>query len=234
MERDALERFLADGLSLAEIGRRVGRHEATVAYWLKKHGLRPAKQREHAARGGLERDVLAELVAEGKSVAEIGARVSRSKGTVRHWLRVYGLKTRGAAGRTAAGEVTRARAAGHDRLIMQCPDHGTTEFVIEASGRARCRRWRSGAGSRRRRRVKQVLVQEAGGACSLCGYSRCAAALHFHHVEPATKRLEMARGAALALATLRAEAGKCVLLCANCHAEVEAGLTTLPAAQPAS
>jgi hypothetical protein len=28
--------------------------------------------------------------------------------------------------------------------------------------------------------------------------------------------------------TMRAEARKCVLLCANCHAEVESGLIDLP------
>jgi hypothetical protein len=36
------------------------------------------------------------------------------------------------------------------------------------------------------------------------------------------------KGNALALATLRAEAEKCVLLCSNCHAEVEGGVTALP------
>jgi ferredoxin len=30
----------------------------------------------------------------------------------------------------------------------------------------------------------------------------------------------------------REEAAKCALLCANCHVEVEAGITTLPAATP--
>jgi hypothetical protein len=36
------------------------------------------------------------------------------------------------------------------------------------------------------------------------------------------KRLEInAKGVAFALDTLRAEARKCVLLCSNCHAEVE-------------
>jgi hypothetical protein len=49
-------------------------------------------------------------------------------------------------------------------------------------------------------------------------------ALHFHHLDPAEKRLELnARGVALSLDTLRAEARKCVLLCSNCHAEVEEG-----------
>ncbi len=37
-----------------------------------------------------------------------------------------------------------------------------------------------------------------------------------------------ARGLTRPLAELRREARKCVLLCANCHAEVESGLTALP------
>jgi hypothetical protein len=32
----------------------------------------------------------------------------------------------------------------------------------------------------------------------------------------------------MAIDSLRAEMRKCVLLCGNCHAEVEGGLTTLP------
>ena len=75
--------------------------------------------------------------------------------------------------------------------------------------------------------MKQILVQEAGGACSICGYSRAMRALHFHHLNPAEKQLEVnAKGAALSLDTLRAEARKCILLCSNCHAEVEDGRIT--------
>jgi hypothetical protein len=36
------------------------------------------------------------------------------------------------------------------------------------------------------------------------------------------------RGVTLSLARLRAEARKCVLLCGNCHAEVEAGVANIP------
>lgn len=49
MDQAVLETMLEEGLSLAEIGRRVGRHESTVAYWVDKHRLRaperPASQR---------------------------------------------------------------------------------------------------------------------------------------------------------------------------------------------
>jgi hypothetical protein len=69
------------------------------------------------------------------------------------------------------------------------------------------------------------LVREAGGCCRLCGYSRCVAAHRFPHVDPAQKRFALgSAGFTRSIAKARAEASKCVLLCANCHAEVEAGL----------
>jgi hypothetical protein len=55
-------------------------------------------------------------------------------------------------------------------------------------------------------------------------------ALHFHHLDPSVKRLAInAKGVAVALEKLRAEARKCVLLCSNCHAEVEDGIVSVPA-----
>jgi hypothetical protein len=73
-----------------------------------------------------------------------------------------------------------------------------------------------------------MLVDEAGGRCRLCGYSRSYAALVFHHVDPAGKSFGLGqRGHSRPLARSREEAQKCLLLCANCHAEVEAGVATL-------
>jgi hypothetical protein len=78
--------------------------------------------------------------------------------------------------------------------------------------------------------MKTILVAEAGGRCAVCGYDRHLGALAFHHLDPLEKRFEInAKGVALALNTLREEAKKCVLLCANCHAEVERGAIALPA-----
>ena len=39
MQKELLEQCLAEGMSLEAIGKRVGKHESTVSYWLKKHGL---------------------------------------------------------------------------------------------------------------------------------------------------------------------------------------------------
>ena len=68
-------------------------------------------------------------------------------------------------------------------------------------------------------------MSEAGGRCCICGYDKYIGALEFHHLDRAEKRLTLSRnGATLALETLRAEARKCVLVCSNCHAELEAGV----------
>ena len=83
--------------------------------------------------------------------------------------------------------------------------------------------------ARRRRKIKEILVSEAGGACRLCGYDRYAGALQFHHLDPENKTFQLAgRGLTRSLSIVRQEAKKCVLLCANCHAEVEGGIAILP------
>jgi hypothetical protein len=77
--------------------------------------------------------------------------------------------------------------------------------------------------------VKDILVAEAGGRCAICGYDRCVAALQFHHRNPSDKAFGLsAAGVTRSIEAARAEAGKCDLLCSNCHAEVEAGFTALP------
>ena len=234
MDRVSLESMLERGLSLAEIGARVGRHESTVAYWVKKYGLEAVHRGQHAARGVLVRDELEAFVDAGLSLAQIAEAVDRSKATVRHWLQRYGLKTNGIPGSPRAEHTRaakRAREAGLASVSMDCPRHGSTEFSLGARGYYRCKRCRSEAVARRRRKVKAILVAEAGGACCICGYNRTMRALHFHHLDPSEKRHEInAKGVAIALAKLRVEAHKCVLLCSNCHAEVEAGLVSVPSA----
>ena len=229
MDRVSLEQLLARGLSLAEIGRRFDRHEATVAYWVKKHGLEAVHRARHAPRGGIARDQLAHLVEAGMSIAQIADHLGRSKATVRHWLLRYGLKTQGGAGRRSADQARLAKDAGLATATMLCHRHGETAFWLDARGCYRSKQCRSDAVARRRRKVKQILVAEAGGACCICEYDSNMRALHFHHLDPARKRLAInAKGVALALETLRTEAKKCVLLCSNCHAEVEDGVASIP------
>jgi hypothetical protein len=75
--------------------------------------------------------------------------------------------------------------------------------------------------TRRLQKVKRILVQEAGGCCSVCGYDRCIVNLAFHHVDPSKKSFAISTSSGKSLAAYREEAKKCVLVCANCHGEIE-------------
>jgi transposase len=227
MDRASLEQLLSQGLSLAEIGRQFELHESTVGYWVEKHGLQAANHGKHVARGGLARDELEVMVAEGMSIAQIAEAVDRSKGSVRHWLDKYALNTTNAGGTPGRKGAREARAAGLSETVLRCPRHGEVAHVRGSRGYFRCRTCRVEAVVRRRRKVKHLLVEEAGGRCRLCGYDRCVAALEFHHLDPDAKEFGVSQRGAHGIERLRAEVRKCVLLCSNCHAEVEAGFVKL-------
>jgi len=59
-------------------------------------------------------------------------------------------------------------------------------------------------------------------------------ALDFHHVDAAKKSFSLSvRGLSYSWKTVVNEARKCVVLCKNCHAEVEAGIVSVPSIAPA-
>lgn len=63
-----------------------------------------------------------------------------------------------------------------------------------------------------------TLKVEYGGCCGRCGYDKCLSALQFHHRDPAQKLFNVTRCRG-SLETMRQEADKCDLICANCHFE---------------
>jgi transposase-like protein len=228
MDRETLATWLAEGRSIESIAREVERAPSTVAYRVKKHGLQSQHAERHAARGVIAREELEELVAEGISIRAMAERLGVSYTTVRHWLRRYEIATPRAR---RLAETAPARAAGAEMTEANCPVHGLTTFVRRGSDGFRCRLCRAGAVHRRRREIKRMLVEEAGGACVLCGYDALLGGLHFHHLDPTEKTFALSRhGVTRSLAAARAEASKCALLCSNCHAEVEAGTAKLSSA----
>jgi 5-methylcytosine-specific restriction endonuclease McrA len=170
----------------------------------------------------VDRDELQRLIDEGLTLREMADRVGRSMGSLRYWLDRFGLKTQRA-------HIPRPRGELPKRMTRVCRRHGEAVFILEGRGAYRCTRCRQDRVASHRRRVKLRLVAEAGGCCALCGYDAFVGALEFHHLNPQAKSFGLAeRGLTRSIETVRAEVRKCVLLCSNCHAEVEAGFRTLP------
>jgi hypothetical protein len=78
-----------------------------------------------------------------------------------------------------------------------------------------------------RDRTKRRLVEAFGGSCGICGYNKCDKSLDFHHIDEEEKEFNLS-ARIKKWERLVKEAKKCVMLCANCHREVHAGVTKLP------
>jgi hypothetical protein len=145
MDRQLLERYLRQGLSLPQIGALVDRDPSTVGYWVQKHRLVANGREKYAARGGLTREELEPLVESGATLEQMALAVHRSVATVRYWLEKHALEggeRRGPRRVVSRGEAKAALDAGLRTVTAHCLRHGDTVFVIENSGRARCRKCR--------------------------------------------------------------------------------------------
>ena len=223
MDRDLLQRYLGQGLSLIQIGVLMNRDPSTIGYWVRRHGLVANGRHKYAPRGGLTANDLKPLIERGLTLREISEALGVSVSTVRHWMAKFGLRTKRHRANRNPGSSPKPAI-----VVDACRYHGQTEFILEGRGAYRCKRCRSESVAKWRRSVKRTLIDEAGGSCAICGYDRHPGALHFHHLDPSAKEFALSHeGLTRALATTKAEAAKCVLLCANCHAEVEAGVASL-------
>ncbi len=109
-----------------------------------------------------------------------------------------------------------------------CKIHGLSRAIFTKGNHARCIKCRNQAVKDFRIRTKGKLIKEFGGCCKICGYDRYQGALEFHHIDPKTKSFTIAdAGKTHTFENALKEARKCILICANCHREIEAGITNV-------
>lgn len=83
------------------------------------------------------------------------------------------------------------------------------------------RQYMIAAVAKRRKKVKLMAVAYKGGKCAVCGYNKCIDALEFHHLTDKSFGIS-SKGYTRSWEKIKAELDKCIMLCANCHREVEA------------
>jgi hypothetical protein len=81
-----------------------------------------------------------------------------------------------------------------------------------------------------RRNTKQRMINAMGYCCQCCGYNQCNESLTFHHIDPKLKDFDFGRALAnhCKWSKIVNELRKCILVCRNCHGEIEAGLRNMP------
>ena len=75
----------------------------------------------------------------------------------------------------------------------------------------------------KRNAMKIALIKYKGGACCKCGYNKSIRALEFHHLNPKEKDFGISK-TCKDFDDLKKEVDKCILVCANCHAEIHEAL----------
>jgi len=86
-------------------------------------------------------------------------------------------------------------------------------------------RWRkeNSVYDKNKRRSNRISIKDAlqqiklDKGCSICGYKKSERALHFHHIVKSDVRLSYLLH--YSLKRCLEEIRKCIVLCANCHAE---------------
>lgn len=70
---------------------------------------------------------------------------------------------------------------------------------------------------------RQELYDLLGGKCQVCGYKKCNRALSFHHKDPKDKKFDLTLNNLWShnAEAIYEEANKCMLVCLNCHTEIE-------------
>ena len=82
--------------------------------------------------------------------------------------------------------------------------------------------------TKRRRKLKQMVVEYKGGKCEICGYTRYVGAFDLHHRDGSKKEFGLSmRGLTRSWEKIKAEADKCALVCANCHREIHGNVAKL-------
>lgn len=71
-------------------------------------------------------------------------------------------------------------------------------------------------------KVAALNELKLASGCCICGYKKCGTALEFHHVDAREKRYSIAeKTRSFAYDKLMVEISKCILVCSNCHSEIE-------------
>jgi len=113
-------------------------------------------------------------------------------------------------------------------MVKLCKKHGKVKHFKRKDSSFRCGKCASEWVVASRIKKKKELVKIFGGKCKLCGYKKYVGAMDFHHTNPSEKSFSLSvKGLCYSWDTIRKEAKKCVILCKNCHAEVENGITEL-------
>lgn len=144
------------------------------------------------------------------TIKEISISAGKSETTIKYWLKKHDLKI--------------IKAKVYEKICSDCKTlKPLSEYYLKnkekQSYNSYCKDCSKTAATKSKRNFKDDCIDYKGGSCINCGYSKCRAALEFHHLESDLKEFELSRKTNLNN-EVKLELDKCILVCANCHREI--------------
>lgn len=125
---------------------------------------------------------------------------------------------------------TNALSIGDTKMkCVKCGKEETNPYIVKSGKRkgkiqSYCRKCNGKNVVERQREFKRKCIEYKGGKCSICGYSKCQAALDFHHLDPLEKDFNVSKYRQTSWNkrkdSILSELDKCILVCKNCHSEI--------------
>lgn len=156
------------------------------------------------------------------SIRQISQESKKSCGSIRHWIKKFGLKTK--FKNFKEGYKPEQNLVDGKRYCPYCKIYkATNEFYQrrETNCSGHCKKCVQVQTVQRGRKLKLDCIEYKGGKCQKCGYDKCQAALDFHHRNPKEKDFSLCKkyGCRKISDRIKKELDKCDLLCSNCHRE---------------
>jgi len=154
----------------------------------------------------MDKTILEDFIQQGLSQRGIASAVGKSQGSVKHWLKKYGLKTKT-----------------EKEYRCKCGETNREKFVNQGGGRRSyscCKKCHARYTIERFRKYKLQAIEYKGGKCVCCGYDACPGSLGFHHRDPSQKDPQWRKMRTWRFERIKKELDKCDLVCANCHGEI--------------
>lgn len=111
-------------------------------------------------------------------------------------------------------------------MKLICNRHGISEHRLSVQ-KWKCKKCEYLYSRKYLENLKLKAIKSGGGECQKCGYDKCWKALHFRHLDPSQKEYSIFESRpgfkkVREWEKLKLEILKCILVCANCHAELHA------------
>ena len=172
----------------------------------------------------MTKEILEELINKKFSTHFIAKELNTSQTNVRYWLKKFNLSPVGFI-------KIKPLVINNKKICTLCKENlDIDNFYKKPDGNYHtyCKVCLSKKVLDRQQMIKKLSVEYKGGKCSHCGYNKCLGALQFHHINPLDKDINWKTFKMKGFnEELKQELDKCILLCANCHAEEHNRLNNL-------